>query len=93
MPVLIRRGRPASSPHLSVQIGPVRDREEFLVPYGAELAPLVTDAHLATQMHHLVVRVGGKPVGCARVRLMGDTAYLGPSPCLRPGRAMESTLR
>ncbi len=28
-------------------------------------------------MHHLVARVGGEPVGCARVRLMADTAYLG----------------
>jgi GNAT superfamily N-acetyltransferase len=78
MPVLVRRGGPASSPHLSVQIGPARDREEFLVPYGAELAPLVTDAHLAAaRMHHLVARIAGKPVGCARVRLIGDTAYLG----------------
>jgi GNAT superfamily N-acetyltransferase len=78
MPVLVRRDRPASRSHLLAQIGPARDREEFLVPYGAELAPLVTDAHLAAaRMHHLVARVGGRPVGCARVRLMGDTAYLG----------------
>jgi GNAT superfamily N-acetyltransferase len=28
-------------------------------------------------MHHLAARVGGEPVGCARVRLMAETAYLG----------------
>jgi GNAT superfamily N-acetyltransferase len=66
------------APRSPVEIGPARDREEFLVPYGADLAPVVTAAHLsAKRMHHLVARVDGEPVGCARVRLMGDTAYVG----------------
>jgi GNAT superfamily N-acetyltransferase len=68
----------AERPSAPAQIGPAHDREEFLVPYGAELAPVVTDAHLAAKhMHHLVARVDGEPVGCARVRLMADTAYVG----------------
>jgi GNAT superfamily N-acetyltransferase len=78
MPALALHGRPPVKPQPSAEIGPARDPAEFLVPYGAELAPLVTDAHLAfARMHHLVARVGGEPVGCARVRLMGDTACLG----------------
>jgi GNAT superfamily N-acetyltransferase len=78
MPVLVLRSQPASHPRPPVEIGPARDCEEFLVPYGAELAPLVTDAHLAAEhMHHLVARVDGEPVGCARVRLMAGTAYVG----------------
>jgi GNAT superfamily N-acetyltransferase len=78
MPVLALQGPPPSRPRSAADIGPARDRDEFLVPFGAELAPLVTDAHLASErMHHLVARVGGEPVGCARARLMADTAYLG----------------
>ncbi|MFE9690585.1 GNAT family N-acetyltransferase [Micromonospora sp. NPDC005806] len=78
MPVLALQGPPPSRPRSVADIGPARDRDEFLIPYGAELAPLVTGAHLASgRMHHLVARVGGEPVGCARVRLMADTAYLG----------------
>ena len=78
MPALALRGPLPSRHATSAEIGPARDRDEFLVPYGAELAPIVTDAHLAAaNMHHLVARVGGEPVGCARVRLMADTAYVG----------------
>jgi GNAT superfamily N-acetyltransferase len=78
MPVLVLSGEPAPRPPSPAEIGPARDRDEFLVPYGAELAPVVTDAHLAAKrMHHLVARVDGEPVGCARVRLMADTAYVG----------------
>ncbi|MGC1210823.1 MAG: GNAT family N-acetyltransferase [Micromonospora sp.] len=78
MPVLALQGQPPSRPRSVADVGPARDRDEFCVPYGAELAPLVTDAHPASgRMHHLVARVGGEPVGCARVRLMADTAYLG----------------
>lgn len=77
LPVLMLRSQPTSRPRSPAEIGPARDREEFLVPYGAELAPLVTDAHLAAKhMHHLVARVDGEQVGCARVRLMADTAYV-----------------
>jgi GNAT superfamily N-acetyltransferase len=78
MPVLVLRSQPSSRPRPLAEIGLTRDREEFLIPYGAELAPVVTDAHLAAKhMHHLVARVDGEPVGCARVRLMADTAYVG----------------
>jgi GNAT superfamily N-acetyltransferase len=78
LPVLALQGQPPSRTRSLADIGPARDRDEFLVPYGAELAPLVTDAHLAAgRMHHLVARVDGEPVGCARVRLMADTACLG----------------
>jgi GNAT superfamily N-acetyltransferase len=78
LPALVLRGQPSARPRSPVEIGPARDRDEFLVPYGAELAPVVTDAHLAAEhMHHLVARVDGEPVGCARVRLMADTAYVG----------------
>jgi GNAT superfamily N-acetyltransferase len=78
LPALALQGQPPSRPRSPADIGPARDRHEFLVPYGAELAPLVTDAHLAAgRMHHLVARVGGEPVGCARVRFMADTAYVG----------------
>jgi GNAT superfamily N-acetyltransferase len=84
MPVLILRSQPTSRPRPLAEIGPARDREEFLIPYGADLAPLVTDAHLAAKhMHHLVARVDGEPVGCARVRLMGDTGYVGAITVLR----------
>jgi GNAT superfamily N-acetyltransferase len=82
--VLILRSQPTSRPRPLAEIGPARDREEFLIPYGADLAPLVTDAHLAAKhMHHLVARVDGEPVGCARVRLMGDTGYVGAITVLR----------
>ena len=78
MPVLVLRRKPPSHPRSLADIGPARDRFDFLVPYGAELAPLVTDSHLAAgRMHHLVARVNDEPVGCARVRLMADTACLG----------------
>ena len=51
--------------------------DEFLAAYGTELAPLITDAHIrSARMDHLVARMDGGPVGCARVRLMGDTAYV-----------------
>jgi ribosomal protein S18 acetylase RimI-like enzyme len=78
LPVLVLQGRLPLSTRSVADIGPASDRDEFLAVYGAELAPLVTEAHLATQrMHHLIARVDGKPVGCARVRLMADTAYVG----------------
>jgi GNAT superfamily N-acetyltransferase len=67
---------PSGSPG-DIEIGPARDRDEFLAAYGVELAPLVTDAHLASaRRHHLVARVDGEAVGCARVDVMGDTAHV-----------------
>jgi GNAT superfamily N-acetyltransferase len=78
MPVLALRGQPVSHPGAPVRIVPARNPDEFLVPYGAELAPLVTGAHLAAErMHHLVAWVDDEPVGCARVRMLADTAYVG----------------
>jgi GNAT superfamily N-acetyltransferase len=77
MPALALRGRPSTPSRPVADIGPARDPAEFLIPYGAQLAALVTDRHLsAPQMHHLVARVADEPVGCARVRLMATTACL-----------------
>jgi ribosomal protein S18 acetylase RimI-like enzyme len=79
MPALAFRATPPPPPldPAGVEIGPARDRDEFLAAYGAELAPLVTDAHIrSARMHHLVARIDGRPVGCVRVRRMGDTAYV-----------------
>jgi ribosomal protein S18 acetylase RimI-like enzyme len=60
-----------------LEIGPATSPEEFLAVYGSELAPTVTDDHLASpRLHHLVARRSGKPVGCIRLRLLGDTAHL-----------------
>lgn len=78
MPVLRLVGRPRSHPGPPVEVGPARTPQEFLIAYGAEHAPQVTEAHLAApHMHHLVARIDGEPVGCARVRRLGDTAYVG----------------
>jgi GNAT superfamily N-acetyltransferase len=78
MPVLALDGQPRSRPGPPVDIGPARNCHEFLVPYGAHLAPSVTAAHLGSpRMHHLVARVDSEPVGCARIQLMADTAYVG----------------
>jgi ribosomal protein S18 acetylase RimI-like enzyme len=72
----LRRPLPRRDP-VGVEIGAALDRDEFLAVYGAELAPLVTEAHIGSaRMHHLVARIDGRPVGCVRVRLMGDTAYV-----------------
>jgi GNAT superfamily N-acetyltransferase len=95
MPALALPGQPAARPSTGAEIGAARDPGEFLVPYGEELAPLVTDAHLAApNMHHLVARVDGEPVGCARVRLMADTAYVGAVTVLPPwqGKGLGTAL-
>jgi GNAT superfamily N-acetyltransferase len=95
MPALALQDRPGSPAGTPASIGPARDRDEFLVPYGAELAPVVTEAHLAAErMHHLVARVDGEPVGCARVRLIADTAYVGAVTVLPAwqGRGLGSAL-
>jgi ribosomal protein S18 acetylase RimI-like enzyme len=60
-----------------LEIGTATSPEEFLAVYGSELAPTVTDDHLASpRLHHLVARRSGEPVGCIRLRLLGDTAHL-----------------
>lgn len=61
-----------------LEIGPARDRDEYLTVFGAELAPLVTDADL-TDPHrtYLVGRRHGVPVAIAMVRRTGDAAQVG----------------
>jgi len=78
MPALGLVGPAASVPvPPGVTIGPAASPEEFLTAYGAELAPTVTVAHLASpRLHHLVARSDGETIGCVRVRLLGDTAHL-----------------
>jgi ribosomal protein S18 acetylase RimI-like enzyme len=77
MPALVLRRPPPRRDPAGVEIGSAHDRDEFLAVYGAELAPLVTEAHIRSpRMRHLVARLDGRPVGCVRVRLMGDTAYV-----------------
>lgn len=50
---------------------------EFLTVYGEELAPLVPAGILSDPgYHHLVGRIGGEPVACARVREVLGTAYV-----------------
>jgi ribosomal protein S18 acetylase RimI-like enzyme len=68
---------PSVHPPDGVVIGPAGDAAEFLAVYGAELAPLVTERHLAAPgHHHLVARLAGVPVGCARVRVQRRAGYV-----------------
>ncbi|HEY2950605.1 MAG TPA: GNAT family N-acetyltransferase [Micromonosporaceae bacterium] len=68
---------PQVRPPDGLAIGPARDAAEFLAVYGADLAPLVTERHLAAAgHHHLVARLGGSPVGCARVRIQHRAGYV-----------------
>jgi len=68
---------PAPTPP-GVHIGPARDADEFLAAYGRSMAPLVTAAHVASpRLHHLVARLDGEVVGCAKVTQIGDTARVG----------------
>jgi GNAT superfamily N-acetyltransferase len=100
MPVLALSGglpsdRPDPRPAPSVHIGPASGPEEFLIPYGAHHAPVVTGAHFASQrIHHLVARTDGEPVSCARVSMLGDTAYVGAVSVLPgwQGRGIGSAL-
>jgi GNAT superfamily N-acetyltransferase len=74
---LVTGAQPAPRPPAELSIGPAADAAEFLSVFGAELAALVTDRHLrSATRHHLVARLAGVPVGCARVqecRLPGGT--------------------
>jgi GNAT superfamily N-acetyltransferase len=76
MPVLALDGPvPVSAPPGGVEIGVARDPTEFLSVYGPDLASLVTARHFAApEHHHLVARVDGAPVGCARVHADDGTA-------------------
>jgi GNAT superfamily N-acetyltransferase len=77
LPMYALDGLPTAAPVPGLDIGPARHAEEFLAVYGAELAPLVTPAHLAhPAYHHLVGRLDGAPVGCAKVLDVAGTAYV-----------------
>jgi GNAT superfamily N-acetyltransferase len=77
---------PAPAPP-GVHIGPARDPDEFLAAYGRAMAPLVTTAHLASpRLHHLVARLDGEVVGCAKVTRIGDTARMSGVSVLAPFR-------
>lgn len=76
--VLVRRAAIEATPTVPLEVGPAASAEEFLTVYGQELAPLVTAGTLADpEYDHLVGRVDGQPVACARVRRAAGTAYLG----------------
>lgn len=70
-------------------------RSVYLPVFGADLAPLVADAHLrAASYLHLVARLEGRAVGCAEVRWAAGTAYIsgvGVLPDLR-GRGIATAL-
>lgn len=56
---------------------------------------MVTAAHFASpRIHHLVARVDAAPVGCTRVSMLGDTAYVGAVTVLPgwQGRGVGSAL-
>jgi len=77
LPMYLLDGQPTAKPVPGLEIGPARDAAEFLVAYGAELAPLVTAEHLAhPAYHHLVGRLDGRAVGCAKVLEVAGTAYV-----------------
>lgn len=61
-----------------LEIGPARDRDDYLAVFGTQLAPLVTDADLADPCRtYLVGRHEGAPVAIAMVRRTGDAAQVG----------------
>lgn len=72
---------PARQSVAGLEVGPATSvaepRSVYLRVFGADLAPLVTEAHLrAPSYHHLVARLDGQPVGCAQVRWAAGTAYI-----------------
>jgi ribosomal protein S18 acetylase RimI-like enzyme len=75
----LRLHRPAMDepPPGRVEVAAAASPAEFLTVYGEDLAPLVTDQHFRSPCHrHLVARVDGEAVGCARVRFTAGTAYI-----------------
>jgi GNAT superfamily N-acetyltransferase len=80
LPVLVlgRADRVRNAPDLpGLELSPAHDVAEFLAVFGADLAPLVP-AGILTEPghHHLVGRIAGEPVACARVREVAGTAYV-----------------
>jgi GNAT superfamily N-acetyltransferase len=83
---LARPLAPAPVP-AGVHIGPAGDPDEFLAAYGRAMEPLVTPAHLASpRLHHLVARLDGQVVGCAKVTRVGNTARVSGVSVLAPYR-------
>jgi GNAT superfamily N-acetyltransferase len=79
MPALVLRRDHAAGYRdtTGLDIGPARDRAEYLAVFGAELAPLVTTADLADPRRtYLVGRHEDAPVAIAMVRRCGDTAQV-----------------
>jgi GNAT superfamily N-acetyltransferase len=91
LPVLRLAGPPPRpTPPPGVRIETTVDAAAFLTAYGVDQAPQLTPAHLASPYrHHLVARLDGDVVGCARVLLLGDTACVNavtvPEPYRRRG--------
>ncbi|MGE5830067.1 MAG: GNAT family N-acetyltransferase, partial [Micromonosporaceae bacterium] len=91
LPVLHLAGlAPRPAPPAGVQIETTLDAAAFLAAYGADQAAQLTPAHLASPYrHHLVARLDGSVVGCARVVFLGDTACVNavtvPEPHRRRG--------
>lgn len=80
MPALVLRDDHAAGSRdtAGLDIGPARDRDEYLAVFGAELAALVTAADLADPRRiHLVGRHEGVPVAIAMVRRSVDAAEVG----------------
>ncbi len=59
-----------------LELVPAAEPEEFLVPYGAELAPVLTGSPGPPDDHLVLLRAHGQPVACARVRQAAGTAYV-----------------
>src|SRR5262249_19058806 len=91
LPVLGLAGAPPQpAPPPGVRIETTNDAGAFLTAYGADQAPQLTPAHLASPSRHpLVAGREGEVVGCARVLLLGDTACVNavtvPEPHRRRG--------
>ncbi|MGN6299820.1 MAG: GNAT family N-acetyltransferase [Angustibacter sp.] len=56
---------------------PARDAAEFLEVFGADLGPVVEGQLDLPDREFLVVRHDGRPIGCARLRDLAGTTYVG----------------
>jgi GNAT superfamily N-acetyltransferase len=99
LPVLHLVGpAPRPDPPPGVRIETTTDAAAFLAAYGADQAPQLTPAHLASPYrHHLVAQLDDEVVGCARVLVLGDTACVNavtvPEPYRRRGIGAALTAR
>jgi GNAT superfamily N-acetyltransferase len=74
LPMYVLTEAPEAKPVSGLEMGPAGDAAEFLSVYGAHLAPLVELADPTCL--HLVGRLDGRVVACAKVRVLADTAYV-----------------